>query len=584
MTTMTTMTMATKGAAGAKTADACARDPLPRGVGVGGAAARRWRLRAKIVPIPALALLAALFLVAGSAAVGGAASAPPRLLAFAAPWSAPGPGTPRLAATTAGWAVFATSRRRGGTTFAASSTSDREEGGAGVRAKAIVTATATVLTSAVVRVAYDGGRFHGWSAANDGMSLREGVVPRNGDAGAGADVDVDVSDARYEYSSNPNGADFLGPVGRRGRGRRRGTRIPGAGTKVRSVEGQLRLLLAKLYGNVDPGRVQVEGCSRTDKGVHARSMVALFYCLAEGAGEEDEASAASRPIPGKRLPHPSSPTDASAFVPLPCGGDIDKIMFCLNRMLPPDVRVGGISPTPYKKGEGEALPFHPGLDAAEKTYRYTFSVGHMHDPTRWRSVWHLDKIVGSAAPASAPFDVEAAREAARCFVGTHDFAAFRGAFRGSERGRVQEAECTLSLVSIGPEGEGDNVAAADRAGTPIFDDDYAIGGSEEQLRPVELRPLRTYVVTVRGDRFLYKMVRFLVGSIVSVGVGKASVEDVRSALDCGRWGEVEQGAGEQPSERRSGERICAPSHGLMLQDVSYPSEVPFEWERTYQRD
>ena len=48
---------------------------------------------------------------------------------------------------------------------------------------------------------------------------------------------------------------------------------------VRSVQGVLRGHLAKIYGNLDPQQIVVEGCSRTDKGVHARSMMAMIYGL-----------------------------------------------------------------------------------------------------------------------------------------------------------------------------------------------------------------------------------------------------------------------------------------------------------------
>jgi hypothetical protein len=36
---------------------------------------------------------------------------------------------------------------------------------------------------------------------------------------------------------------------------------------------------AKIYGKRRSGRIVVEGCSRTDRGVHARSMIAQIYRL-----------------------------------------------------------------------------------------------------------------------------------------------------------------------------------------------------------------------------------------------------------------------------------------------------------------
>lgn len=363
-----------------------------------------------------------------------------------------------------------------------------------------------------------------------------------------------------------------------GRKRRRGKRIPET-TKVRSVEGQIRKALAKVYGDVDPKRVQIEGCSRTDKGVHGRSMIALFYCLAKEAAMELEARrnnfvqttgegenvspenevTAYNCIPGKRTPHPVSPTDDTFFEYLPFNGDIDKLMFVFNRMLPPDVRVSNIAPTP-EKADGER-PFHPTLDAREKTYKYTFSIGHVHDPMRWRHVWHVD-IFGRK------FDVEAASKCADLFVGRHDFIAFRGAFRGSERGRVQENTiCNLSAVKIEREVEDTIDCVGD---SPL--ENIVVGGNFEEA--TQNGPLTTYTVTVTGDRFLYKMVRFLVGSIVAVGLAKLPIKAVENALKQGAWVEDDLSKG-----KRNGKKdvICAPSHGLVLDDVKFEQGIVFDW-------
>lgn len=422
----------------------------------------------------------------------------------------------------------------------------------------------TPVTNAVLNITYDGSHFHGWSAANDDTSLQTGgLVPE----------DVRVEERKYEYSSRPNGADFLPPLlserkGSRGRRRRRGSRIPGI-TKVRSVEGQIRQFLAKLYGNVDPKLVQVEGCSRTDKGVHARGMIALFYCLSDefvGSQSKSEGivhslDSRSTPVPGKKTPHPASRSDASSFVPLPCGGDVDKIMFCLNRMLPPDVRVNSISPTPLKR-KG-STPFHPTLDAILKTYRYTFSIGHVHDPMRWRHVWHIENV--------DDFDIKSARELAEILVGKHDFVAFRGAFRGSDRGRVQDTVCTLSDVIVELEGD-DTIDSVE----PLGMDGFEVGGRTDSARERGFQPLKTFTVTISGDRFLYKMVRFLVGAIVSAGLGNVSLSDVHRALDTGCWNDATADSKQQ--------RVCAPSHGLVLTTVRYPDELNFQWVKTNRRD
>jgi tRNA U38,U39,U40 pseudouridine synthase TruA len=211
--------------------------------------------------------------------------------------------------------------------------------------------TSPPKTSAVLRVTYDGTLFHGWSASNDG-SATNGIPKLN----------------------------------KRGRSRRNRNRPSVRKGEVRSVEGTLRYALSKLYGNVGVDRIIVEGCSRTDAGVSARHMIALIYCLYEDDGEEG-LNRGTLAIEGKRLPHPTSPTD-EGFMPLPFKGDLSKMMYALNKMLPPDVRIRDTSSTPtingtYESGERK-VPFHPSLETVTKTYSYTFSVGDLHDPIRCR--------------------------------------------------------------------------------------------------------------------------------------------------------------------------------------------------------
>ena len=65
-------------------------------------------------------------------------------------------------------------------------------------------------------------------------------------------------------------------------------------------------------------------------------------------------------------------------------------------------------------------------------------------------------------------------------VGEQDFIAFRGAFRGNERGKVQNTICCISDLIICDEGT--------------------------EVVPFPL--CKTYYIEISGDRFLYKMVRF----------------------------------------------------------------------------
>ena len=130
----------------------------------------------------------------------------------------------------------------------------------------------TVLTSALLRISYDGSRFTGWSSANSGNQQTQ-----------------KLSLSRLSRKQ-----------------RRRGVMgdIPQQGGFVRPVEGVIRDNLARIFGNVDPKRIVVEGCSRTDRGVHAQGMIAQVYCLKEGVLEALEANYETIycSIPGKRKP------------------------------------------------------------------------------------------------------------------------------------------------------------------------------------------------------------------------------------------------------------------------------------------
>lgn len=60
-------------------------------------------------------------------------------------------------------------------------------------------------------------------------------------------------------------------------------------------------------------------------------------------------------------------------------------------------------------------------------------------------------------------------------------------------------------------------------------------------------------VSVRGDRFLYKMVRRIVGALAACGSGRLTQKDIRAAL-----------AGKPHTPFQT-----APAHGLLLDSVEY---------------
>lgn len=69
-------------------------------------------------------------------------------------------------------------------------------------------------------------------------------------------------------------------------------------------------------------------------------------------------------------------------------------------------------------------------------------------------------------------------------------------------------------------------------------------------------------ITVEGDRFLYKMVRLLVGALVRVGDGEMSLQEVEQSLSQG-----------SDAEQPLSGKLCAPASGLVLQRVLYRTEL-----------
>jgi tRNA pseudouridine38-40 synthase len=123
--------------------------------------------------------------------------------------------------------------------------------------------------------------------------------------------------------------------------------------------------LAKILGL----QARLYSSGRTDAGVHAEGMVAVFR------------------------------TDRE--IPLSAFSD------GLNSLLPPDIAV---------RAAEEALPeFDPRRDAKGKHYRYTILNTHRRSPLCRLYAWHL----------RGELDIEAMREAARQMTGEKDFAAFR---------------------------------------------------------------------------------------------------------------------------------------------------------------
>lgn len=202
--------------------------------------------------------------------------------------------------------------------------------------------------------------------------------------------------------------------------------------------------------------VELTGASRTDAGVHAQGNVAVF--------------------------------DTNTKIPP------DKIAIAVNQRLPEDIRV--------MRSEKVSADFHPRYAVSRKTYEYCVTNAEIQLPTK-RLYSYFVYI---------PLDVEKMREAAKLFLGVHDFAGFCSA--GSQ---VKTTVRTVFDLQVLQEGE-------------------------------DIR------IRITGNGFLYNMVRIIAGTLVEVGMCRRSIEMVRQAV-------------EQADRKLAGP--TAPAHGLTLIQIEY---------------
>lgn len=125
----------------------------------------------------------------------------------------------------------------------------------------------------------------------------------------------------------------------------------------------------------------------------------------------------------------------------------------------------------------------------------------------------------------APFCLKKLRETADIFEGTHSFQAFRRTSRGNERNNIIDPICTIYRIDVDSKDCGD---------------------------------IKRLEISIRGNRFLYKMVRCITSHLILAGFGVLDTKDIKNALDTGI---------EIPNIP------SAPGHGLYLKNVFFEEEV-----------
>ncbi len=222
-----------------------------------------------------------------------------------------------------------------------------------------------------------------------------------------------------------------------------------------SVQGVVEEALARVLGQP----VSLVASGRTDAGVHARGLVVQF----------------------------------TIDLDLPLAAYREGV----NRYLPPTIVV---------REAWQAPPgFHARFDATGKWYRYSLYRHPVRSPLHHRTAWHL----------RGDLDLAAMTEAARYFIGRHDFAAFRAS--GCD---AATTEREIFLAKWTEQGE-----------SLCFD--------------------------VAGGGFLRNMVRVMVGTLVEIGQGRHPASAIADLLAGG-------------CRSRAGR--TAPPQGLCLMAVWYPEQ------------
>lgn len=184
---------------------------------------------------------------------------------------------------------------------------------------------------------------------------------------------------------------------------------------------------------------------------------------------------------------------------IPC----QAFLMGLNSMLPADIRILDVIEAP----DG----FHARRSARAKTYCYHVTNSAVQLPTE-RLYSYL---------VTGPLDVEAIRAGMQYLIGEHDFSSF-------------EAAGSRDLANKGGRGAVRTIFSAK------FEKNTSIGGR--------------FTFEFVGDGFLRHMIRNIVGTLIEVGRGKRTPEDIRTLLR---------------AADRSFAGPCAPAHGLFLQAVHY---------------
>jgi len=241
--------------------------------------------------------------------------------------------------------------------------------------------------------------------------------------------------------------------------------------------------------------IQVTGASRTDAGVHALGNVAVF--------------------------------DTVSKIPA------EKFSYALNQRLPEDIVI--------QSSLQVADDFHPRHCDCRKTYEYDILNRTFPLPAYRNTAYFL----------YGDLDLDAMRKACQAFLGEHDFASFCAA--GAQVQTTVRTIYSLEVLEqpLAVTGRGSKPASEVTGADPICQPTETAAVEQSQRSPERLLTIR-----VRGNGFLYNMVRIIAGTLVEVGRGHIRPEEIEgiiAACDRAKAGPT------------------APARGLRLVEIKYDS-------------
>ena len=174
--------------------------------------------------------------------------------------------------------------------------------------------------------------------------------------------------------------------------------------------------------------------------------------------------------------------------------NVYKFTHSLNKLLPEDIRIQSITPV--------ADDFHARFNAKGKTYVYMIRCGKTSDPFKFDLEYTIPQTL----------DIKKMVEASEVFKGEHNFQNF-------------------------------TTKEEDDAGFIRNITDISISSDDDKI-----------IISMTGNGFMRYMVRMIVGTLIQVGLGKITSEDIKKIL-------------EDPVRKPSSYK--APAYGLYLKEVLY---------------